>query len=520
LRKLTAAQRYEPTLTEDGERLLTAHRVESIVRLALHDARTGELLQESEPMPRVLTMALGPDERSVVIGLGQEMRIIDGETLAPISTITPVLAPQHVGAHPTLVIGGGLQVAQAWSWSGLEHRWRREDLDGHVLPCTERGAAAVVLHEANGALLVDAETGATLERFPPADQCRMAPSGRRMLTREGEQWRVWALRDSPARRLIGHRAGLDQAWLSPDERRLAVMLHERNGTRVLLHDLPSSEAPPRSLAVAAKTWARAAFSSDGRWLAAASDELVTLTDLESGEARSVRLRPEGAALFLLEDLVFSPDSRVLAWTNADHDQTIGFLDVVTGELLPQLVTGLDRPNQIAFSSDGKTLAIASPRGIEVWDLEKRSRKARLTSEMGPYVLTAIDVSPTTGWIAFAGRRGKTFLHPGEGESAPNVLHAEGLGDQGTVRFSPDGRWLCAGDDHRLAIWNVEKRREALRINDTTAVCSFTKDSSAVMTGLGKDGLFVVPLSFDRLRTAAKDLVVAAERSFPLDLPSP
>jgi WD40 repeat protein len=163
----------------------------------------------------------------------------------------------------------------------------------------------------------------------------------------------------------------------------------------------------------------AAFSADGRWLAAGSTGgAVQVWDVQSGDLRArlpeeqsgacatVALSPDGRRLALegweatvriwdvaanrqlalctghvgmVLDVAFSPDGQTVA--SAGKDGVVKLWDTTTGQELASLKGHTDAVNVVAFSPDGTLLASGSDdQTVRLWRLPapKELRKARKT----------------------------------------------------------------------------------------------------------------------------------------------
>jgi WD40 repeat protein len=113
----------------------------------------------------------------------------------------------------------------------------------------------------------------------------------------------------------------------------------------------------------------------------------------------------------------------------------------------------DDPSDIAFSPDGKTIALAGQTTVEIWDVSSKQRTHTLEGHAG--VVNGIDFSPdgrhvlSTSydatvklWDASTGQELRTL-----------VGHTEEVND---VVFSPDGKSaVSVSDDDRAILWDLE-----------------------------------------------------------------
>jgi WD40 repeat protein len=233
--------------------------------------------------------------------------------------------------------------------------------DGRVAICCDQTTGAINVCEVNG--------GRTLWRASPEELPdlfpQLADDGSLVLcTYPARQPRLWDIRTEPKEVIL-----------------------ERN--------------------LATKT--KVALSTDGRMLASCPtyETNMYLWDTETGKLRWIVATHQG----VVTQVCFSPDNRVLA--TSSFDQTVRLWDAASGYELQTLTGFKGHFSGMAFSHDGRTLAVGAAGGIQLWNLL-----------IGKEVLT-LPEDPRWG---------------------------------GPMEFSPDDRFLvCTSAQNVRSLWFAERR---------------------------------------------------------------
>ncbi len=237
------------------------------------------------------------------------------------------------------------------------------------------------------------------------------------------------------------------------------LLAGRPGTPVQLEVLPAGAATTRVYQLARGEFEaedaailHLAFSPDGRWLASATATgVVRLRDVNSGQEMATINAHKGE----VTALAFSPDGKVLA--TGGVDQAVGIWNVPDGKSVRHIpnVSPLPSTRQglgLAFTPDGKALAITDSALLSLWDVDKG--KAVLT-EYIPYVLQAA-FSPDGKTLALGEGSGSGVIRLWDTATQTTRLYLRGHSNSVTaLAFTPDSKTLVsASADHTARVWDV------------------------------------------------------------------
>ena len=270
---------------------------------------------------------------------------------------------------------------------------------------------------------------------------------------------------------------------SRDGRTLAVANHDRN---IVFWDVATRTRTGEPLvgdASMAGSWEAAAFSPDGRFLAASSS--FTGSGVLWNLPRRTESRWNSSQTDVVRKLVFSPDSRLLA--SASDDRTILLRDSETSSAVGTPFTaGQGKILSLAFSPDGRTLASGgADRTIVLWDVPTRQPRKTLERQHDD-AITALAFNADGSTLA-SGSDDRTVrlwnVATGTPISTPVRLEASVV----SLVFSPDGQALAATASYekKLYLWRVSDRGvsgEPLDSDYYLRDAVFSPDSRLVATG--------------------------------------
>lgn len=250
----------------------------------------------------------------------------------------------------------------------------------------------------------------------PFDALAISPDGKVLASAHGKSIRLWEATTGRELRIVDAEAS--ELAYSPDGGRLAAVTPE--GVRLLdastfqpVLNLTFGVSSPGSAIRFNR--ARIAFSPDGRMLAAGSNATIKIWEVGSGrELRTItRAEPPTlpghiATLGGISSLCFSPDGRLLAAGGGSRE--VRTWEVSTGRESSKFSVNAINADVIGFGPDGRTLVtqeVFLGRGIEpvitVWDAAGGGVLGRIPVEHA--MSRAVAVMPNAERLAVASEKG-------------------------------------------------------------------------------------------------------------------
>ena len=393
--------------------------------VVVRDATSGRELGRSQAFAAGRLVGITMDGRSVLVSGGTRTHLLDARTLLPVQTFAtggigavspaaPIAALGHDDGTVTLVDLGTGRLRTLSGRAGAPIQALIFSADGKVLASAD----------ADGSLAVwDIASASLGEIFPghanAASGVALSPHGATLysvgLDGSAVAW------DVAGRRRLGQRFGFDP--VGPPGRAAAT-------------EHPS----PVAMAVA--------VTPDGSLFATAPGRgRVTLWHSRTltPEARELR-GPVGDVI----SLAFSGDGSLLAATGSTRQTAVW--DVRTGRLLRTLTGGGPHGSAaVSFSRDDRTLAVTSnDEHVVLHDLRTGAADV-LPAAHG---ITDVDFSRDGRFVATAGLAGEVSVWKLAGRELVMTMSDPGRAIY-TLRYSPDGKLLAAGDDSgNVVFWDA------------------------------------------------------------------
>jgi WD40 repeat protein len=191
-----------------------------------------------------------------------------------------------------------------------------------------------------------------------------------------------------------------------------------------------------------------ALSPDGKRLATSGEKAtIFLRDVATGKELN-RVELAGQKDCAVSGLCFSPNGKLLAVGGRGID--VRCLDSETGKETVRFGDQQVDYTKLAFSPDGKRLAVTSERGVRLWEVS--SGKELLPSSASLHAIRAVEFSPDGKQLAFGDGQ---WLRLFDTTSRKQVWRSAEERDYAQrIAFAPDGKTLVAGNVSRLRFYDA------------------------------------------------------------------
>jgi WD40 repeat protein len=209
-------------------------------------------------------------------------------------------------------------------------------------------------------------------------------------------------------------------------------------------------------------------------------------------------------------LAFSPDGTRLV--SASQDRSAILWDLERGRPVRRFEGHKEEVTAVSFTADGAHLITASlDRTLRLWSVPDGRQIVEMTGHAEK--LSALAVSPTGNTVASGSYDGEIRLWDQRSGRPLRTLGNQRGAQVGTLRFSPDGRWLlstcgggisCAGQPQY--IWDVAANRAIqgyIKHDNVVFAAAFSPDGRFVATAGGNNNEIHV---WDPLTAATKQVL--------------
>jgi RNA polymerase sigma factor (sigma-70 family) len=368
---------------------------------------------------------------------------------------------------------------------------------------------------------------------PNSARVILSGDGKRLALQEDEGMSVWDVDSGKRLHLLPQDASqiFVQGAFSPDGRMLATA--EFSGTHAIrLWDLSTGKG--KRLGKTNHFLLSMTFSPDGKRLVLAVQDR-TLLCWDAANGKELWRRPQ-----LPRGVGFAPDGRTLAVGDPTDPRHIRLIDAATGKSLDEhAFPGIRGVYRVLFSPNGKTLAIATDKGIALWDVDADKQRRFLdgadfpfafapdgkslvslgvvlqrwdaatgkplyedTSKLGhTHLVQRISWSPDGRRLASAGGNNFSpiYLWSVADSRLLYTLPREASGDSPGWRFTaftPDGKYLILGGDRTVRVLGAASAREVRQWPTRDAASKDKADWLLAQCHLSHDGKTLTALTVE------------------------
>jgi WD40 repeat protein len=225
------------------------------------------------------------------------------------------------------------------------------------------------------------------------------------------------------------------------------------------------------------------WSPDGNRLVSSSgDRAIRLWDIASGK-ELLRLECASAG-DRCPAVAWSPDGKTLA-VGGIHGKSIGVVDALTGKDIFHLTGHQYAATVLAWSPDGKKLASQAGDGtVRLWNLATKQEILQLKGHEVFSLSLALAWSPDGKILALGGEKTILLRDAATGRELLRLTGHEKRID--SLAWSPDGKMLASGSgDKTIRIWEMETGKALCRFASNGANVdwvAWSSDSKTLISG--------------------------------------
>jgi RNA polymerase sigma factor (sigma-70 family) len=380
--------------TPDGEKVVSAGADKT---MRIWEASTGKELQKVERRKPIRALAVSPDGRLLAVGGDDEVLLW---SLADEKEVRQLKGPHNeictIAFSPDgkQVSASALTYTTIFLWETATGK-RLNDRSAH-----DGGAVGRLTYSADGQTITsycndrtvrqwDAATGRPLRRTEALQTgnhaAAVAPDGKSLASGGWNgQIRILDLAGKELHSWKAHEGWTTAVNYTPDGKTLAstgtdravVLWDPATGKELHRFTVDGKGEPPNEVI----------FSPDGRLVAVVvRGQALRMWEVATGKRRELVPPPTGAGAGLdgstiIESVAFSPDSRLVV--TGGRDNTARLWDVTTGNHLRVFPGHAGWILSVAFSRDGRTLAVGHWRGVRLWEVNTGKERRRLDGHEG------------------------------------------------------------------------------------------------------------------------------------------
>ena len=424
---------------------------------------------------RIVAMAFTPDERYILTGGGNGVRVWETES----GDESLIEAPGGFEVLSVDVDSGGSSVLIGSKTSEIIppnapfYEVTRTKGKAQVLPFLDSAEAQ----------------GKELSYADHFRQVHFSPDGTTFLALHRHEVRVW---DPFTGKPVGPPAAHSRKPQFQFEPSITAMAYSEDGTTLITSgedhnaitwNVAMGRRQGRVLGRAG-LYIAAVFSADGKSMVIASENLATLLDSRHGRPIAEPfLHPS-----IVRSMSFNPTGEILVTgTGADHSNgETYFWDISKREMVGPPLRHSNGVVSVAVSPDGRAVAISTADGMtQLWDIDTRDAIGQ-PMRLGE-LIHSIEFSADGSRLLTVGRSGETKLW--DAASGASV----GANYQRPLAFSPNFRHVALASQNVVTLRQVETGAQVgVPMHHTGRVyaVAFSPDGRTILTGSGDRGLDV------------------------------